>query len=101
MEFFEVISRWPGATHENKIFNISEMHQRFEYNQNDGVLLANNHYTIRNFVLTPVEHPLDVKEWHYNEAHRLTYIMPSAIETWKRRFQCLQTILNNKEGTRS
>lgn len=100
LEFYEIISRWPGATHENKIFNISEIHQRFEYNQMDGggVLLANRNYTVRNFVLTPVENPMNVKEWQYNAAHKLTYLIPKAINIWKKRFKCLQTVLNHKEG---
>lgn len=99
MEFFEMISRWPGATNENKIFNISEMHQRFEYNQLDGILLASKWYANRNFILTPVEHPKNVKEWQFNEAHRVTYNIFETVELWKRRFKCLQTVLNNKEGS--
>lgn len=98
LEFFEIISRWPGATNENKIFNISEIHQRFEYNQMDGILLADKNYTIRNFVLTPVEHPMSVKDWQYNEAHSNAYVIPEAIDIWKKRFKCLQTVLNNREG---
>lgn len=98
MEFHEIISRWPGATHENKIFNISEMHQRFEYNQIEGVLLADQNYTIRPFVMIPVPKPRTSKEWQYNDAHKKTYVIPSTINVWKRRFKCLQTVLNNKEG---
>lgn len=75
------------------------MHQRFEYNQMDGgVMLADKNYTLRSFVLTPVECPRDVKEWRYNEAHKKTYIVPDAVDVWKKRFKCLQTVLNNKEG---
>lgn len=98
LEFFEIISRWPGATHENKIFNISEIHQRFEYNKMDGVLLADYHYANRNFVLAPVEVPRNHRDARYNEAHRRTYAISDAVDLWKRRFKCLQTVLNHKEG---
>lgn len=100
LQFFEMISRWPGGTHENKIFNISEMHQRFEYQPMEGiVLLADKNYAARNFVMVPVEQPHNAKEWKYNEAHRKTYVIPAAVALWKRRFGCLQTVLNNKEGS--
>lgn len=74
------------------------MHQRFEYNQIEGVVLADKNYTLRPFVMIPVEQPSNINEWQYNQAHRKCYIIPKAIDVWKRRFKCLQTILNNKEG---
>lgn len=95
-----MISRWPGATHENKIFNISEVYQRFEYNQIGGVLLADHNYNTRSFVMTPIDSPRTANEWRYNEAHRATYTVPDAIELWKRRFKCLQNVINNAEGMR-
>lgn len=97
-EFYEMISRWPGATHENKIFNISEVYQRFEYNQIGGVLLADHNYNTRSFVMTPIDSPHTANEWRYNEAHSGTYTVPAAIDLWKRRFKCLQTVINNAEG---
>lgn len=93
-----MISRWPGATHENKIFNISEVYQRFEYNQLTGILLADNNYNTRSFVMTPIDNPQTGSEWRYNEAHSSTYTIPDAIDLWKRRFKCLQNVINNAEG---
>lgn len=109
LRFFEMISRWPGGTHENKIFNISKMYQRFEYQQLQQppavtdencavVLLADRNYSSRPFVMVPVEQPRNAAELKYNEAHAKTYVVPEAVALWKRRFVCLQTVLNNKEG---
>lgn len=98
LQFYELISRWPGATQENKIFNISEIHQKFQFNQLDGVLLADNNYPISNFVMTPVEHPRNVQDCMYNDCHKKTYNIDRAVKLWKQRFKCLQTVLNNKEG---
>lgn len=98
LQFFEIISRWPGATQENKIFNISEIHQRFEYHKMDGILLADCNYSNRTFVLTPVEVVRHHKQIKFNEAHSRTYAVKDAVDLWKRRFRCLQTVLNHKEG---
>lgn len=98
LQFYELISRWPGATQENKIFNISEIHQKFQFNQMDGMLLADNNYPSSGFVMTPVEQPENVQECMYNDCHKRTYNIEKAIKLWKQRFKCLQTVLNNKEG---
>lgn len=102
LEFYDIISRWPGSTNENKIFSISEARQRFEYHQLEGVLLAPINYAPNSFVMTPIPNlnlRSSVAEWKYNDSHRKTYSGQTAIDLWKRRFKCLQIILNNKEDT--
>lgn len=99
LEFYEIISRWPGASHENKIFNLTEVFQRFEYtNKMEGVLLANERYVCTNFVLTPIEDAVEINDIRYNEAHRATYNFPKTIQLLKQRFKCLQTVLCHSEG---
>lgn len=100
LEFYDIISRWPGSTNENKIFSISEARQRFEYHQLEGVLLAPVNYAPNSFVMTPILNlRSNVAEWKYNDSHRKTYSGQTSIDLWKRRFKCLQIILNNKEDT--
>ncbi|KAJ6648288.1 putative protein arginine N-methyltransferase 6.1 [Pseudolycoriella hygida] len=99
LSFYELISRWPGATQENKIFNISEIHQKFQFNQLEGVLLADNNYPMSNFVMTPVEQPRNVEDCMYNDCHKNTYNIDKVVKLWKQRFKCLQGVLNNKEDT--
>lgn len=98
LQFYELISRWPGATHANKIFNISEINQKFQFNQLDGVLLADNNYPLSNFVMTPIEQPRNVQDCIYNDCHSKTYNVEKVVTLWKQQFKCLQTVLNNKEG---
>lgn len=105
LEFYEIISRWPGASHENKIFNLSEMYQRFEFTTKmDGVLLANERYSCTNFVMTPIEvcgesnHDNLDKYQRYNEAHKKTYTFCDAVEVLKGRFRCLQNVLAVHDG---
>lgn len=99
LEFFEIITRWPGASHENKIFNLSEMFQRFEFSgKMDGVLLANERYSCTNYVMTPVEAPKNLNENRYNAAHKKTYNFLDAIRLLKSRFKCLQNVLAFQDG---
>lgn len=98
LEFFEIITRWPGASHENKIFNLSEMFQRFEFSgKMDGILLANERYSCTNYVMTPVEVP-KLNEIRYNAAHKKTYNFLDAIRLLKSRFKCLQNVLAFQDG---
>lgn len=64
----------------------------------DGILLANTNYANNGFVYTPVEMVVNQPQVKYNQAHMRTYAVGDAINLWKRRFQCLQTLLNHKEG---
>lgn len=102
LQFFEIISRWPGASHENKIFHLSEMFQRFEFTTKmDGFLLANERYSCTTCVMTPIESPMDLdneKYMRYNMAHRKTYNFPDAIKLLKCRFRCLQNVLAFQDG---
>lgn len=102
LQFYEIISRWPGASHENKIFNLSEMFQRFEFTTKmDGVLLANERYSCTNYVMTPVETSKECendKIARYNLAHKRTYNFFDAIKLLKGRFRCLQNVLAFQDG---
>lgn len=100
-EFFEIITRWPGSSNENNIFNLSEFNQKLESNRyGETYVLANEHYSCSGFVLTPIvnENAMCPSAIQYNESHKLTYIFPQTIELFKRRFQCLTTVLRCKDG---
>lgn len=97
MEFYEVTSRWPGASNENNIFRLSEFNQMLETN-GTSIALANNRYITTDYVMTPAENVNTMPASHFNEAHAATYNFPQAMTLFKRRFQCLQTILKFKDG---
>lgn len=61
--------------------------------------MANCNYATNGFVFTPIELVTQQKQMKYNEAHMRTYAIWDAINLWKRRFKCLQTLLNHKEGS--
>lgn len=104
MEFFEIISRWPGASHENKIFNLSDSFQRFQFSAKlNGVFLANRRYSCTDLVMTPFDIPVihsdsNNKHLKYNAAHEKTYNFFDAINLLRHRFRCLKNALSFNDG---
>lgn len=102
-EFYEIATRWPGASNENNIFNLSEFNQKLEANRfGECFVLANECYACTCYVLTPIElkceQLMSQTQRRYNEAHRQTYVFKKAIDRLKRRFQCLKSVLRCKDG---
>ena len=50
-----VVARWPGSTHDAKIFHESNLKQRFENGEIPGILLGDNGYPCLHYLLTPFE----------------------------------------------
>lgn len=107
MQFHEIISRWPGGTHEKQIYNISETRQRLQRLQmsatcNEAYLLASSRFDGCSFLRTPILNPQDENDEQYNTFHGQTYaLLDSAIGVWKGRFPRLQTIFKNHEGRKT
>lgn len=107
MQFHEIISRWPGGTHEKQIYNISETRQRLQRLQmsatcNEAYLLASSRFDGCSFLRTPILNPQDENDEQYNTCHGQTYaLLDSAIRLWKERFPRLQTIFKNHEGRKT
>lgn len=100
LQFLDFLCRWPGSTHESKIFNISAIKSQLNTdNLSRNYLLANSSYPQLKNILTPISSPKTDPEKKYNSALNSTYNVPQAIELWKKRFKCLTTILANKEET--
>lgn len=93
------MSRWPGGTHENKIFNVCEVNQRFLSGEVNGVLLGNYAYNPTSVIMTCVKQPQHTGEYYYNEALSKTYVAGECMIEWKKRFRCLQTFLACKSHT--
>lgn len=54
----DIVARWPGAVHDDHIFNYSLIKTKFENNVfGDYCLLGHNAYTCRKYLLTPVPEP--------------------------------------------
>lgn len=104
MQFHEIVSRWPGGTHEKQIYNISKTRQRLQAHQMspnciEAYLLASSRFENCSFLRTPIVHPENTVDEQYNNRHFETYkVFDKAIERWKRRFPRLKTVFKNQEG---
>lgn len=66
----------------------------------DGILLGDNGYACRRYLLTPVLRPETDAEIRYDIAHKKTrVIVEQLFGVWKRRFPCLHYGLRTKLST--
>lgn len=84
------MTRWPGSTHDSRIFNNSRVMTRFENHFLPGILLGDNGYPQLPFLFTPLLVPTTAAENRYNAAHKRTRnTVERLFGVWKRRFACL------------
>ncbi|CAH3158070.1 unnamed protein product, partial [Pocillopora meandrina] len=85
-----VISRWPGSTHDSRIFENSNIADKLRGGVLDGILLGDSGYACRAYLLTPILKPKNAGEVRYNTAHRRTRcVIERCFGLLKRRFPCL------------
>lgn len=90
MEILDIVVRHPGSTHDSVIFDRSAVRVRFQQAQIRGILLGDNGYACRPYLLTPLLHPANLQEERYNRAHKRTRNLVERIfGVWKKRFPCL------------
>ena len=98
--FTNIVCRWPGSTHDSRIFDISALCSQFRNGLIDGILLGDGGYPCRHYLMTPVINPTTSKERRYNRAHIATReTVERMFGLWKSRFRCisipLRTSLKN------
>ena len=52
LKFINIVNRWPGSTHDSRIFDNSRICFQFEQNDIDGLLLGDKGYPCRPFLMT-------------------------------------------------
>lgn len=57
MQILDIVVRHPGSTHDSVIFDRSALRVRVEEHQMEGLILGDNGYPCRPYLLTPVIHP--------------------------------------------
>ena len=86
-----IVCRWPGSTHDSRIFDNSVLCYKFENNLIDGLLLGDDGFPCRHYLMTPVNNPVTDKERDYNKAHIATRAkVERTFGVWKQRFRCLR-----------
>ena len=79
-----IVARWPGSTHDSRIFENINIADKLRDGALDGILLGDSGYACRAYLLTPILKPKNV-EVRYNTAHRRT----RCVVELKQRFPCL------------
>ncbi|XP_067669955.1 putative nuclease HARBI1 [Haliotis asinina] len=88
--FLNVVSRWPGATHDATVLSNSALGQHLENTPIDGWLLGDSGYPSRSWLLTPILEAQTYPEERYNNCHSKTRnVIERAFGVLKSRFRCL------------
>lgn len=95
-----IVARWPGSTHDSRIFDNSQLCALLERGEMQGHLVGDNGYACHPYLMTPLLNPQTRPERNYNYSHIQTR---GAIErlfgVWKRRFPCIKDGLRTKLDT--
>lgn len=68
--FTDIVAKWPGSTHDSFVLANSAICQMAEERAfGEGWLLGDSGYSLRPYLLTPVQHPVIVTEERHNKDH--------------------------------
>lgn len=70
-----IVARWPGSTHDARIFNESNVRDHFELNPGNGMLLGDSAYPLLPYLITPLHAPNDETQRRFNRAHCSTRVL--------------------------
>ena len=93
LKFLNIVSQWPGGTHDAFIWSNSRVCEMFENRTiSDGWLLGDSGNPLRPWLMTPVLNPSTRKEQRYNGAHIKTRnVVERSFGVLKARFRCIDT----------
>lgn len=85
-----IVVRWPGSTHDSRIFDECQIKNDFEQGHISGYLLGDPGYACMSYLMTPLRNPVTRAERNYNRVQRSTRsLVERLFGRWKRRFACL------------
>lgn len=87
----DIVARWPGATHDQTIFNNSHIKHRLSSKEfGNCVIVGDRGYENTSYLLTPLQNPTTPAEHLYNESQiRSRNVVERAYGVWKNRFPIL------------
>ena len=98
LKILDIVTGWPGSTHDSRIWNNSNICSSFERGEKEGLLLGDSGYPISPYLMIPYPHPPNSRsKGRFNRAlckGRCT--IERCIGVWKRRWPCLSKKLRCK-----
>lgn len=95
--FTDIVVAWPGSVHDSRIFKNSNLYNRQNTGEINGILLGDSGYALSPFLLTPFSEPQCFGEERYNKIHKKARCtIERSFGQLKRRFHCLGSILRCK-----
>ncbi|XP_054861509.1 putative nuclease HARBI1 [Amphiprion ocellaris] len=86
-----VEAKWPGSVHDSRIFRESNLSNRLQRGEFDGLLLGDRGYPCQPSLMTPYPDPEPGPQQNFNRAHCKTRArVEMTIGLLKARFQCLR-----------
>nr|XP_022910475.1 putative nuclease HARBI1 [Onthophagus taurus] len=93
----DIVVRWPGSTHDSRMFANSAIKMKLERGEVSGIILGHSAYQQTDYLFTPVLNPQTRSERRYNRAHVTTRnSIERTFGLWKSTFRCLQSTLQHK-----
>ncbi|XP_053203851.1 putative nuclease HARBI1 [Panonychus citri] len=93
MKFIHLNARWPGITHDSRVFKDSEPFYILESDERyEGHLLGDSAYPCKKYLLTPLSNPSTLAEMIYQKHIKTRNLVERSIGAWKRRFYCLNDL---------
>lgn len=100
MEIFDIVSRWPGSSHDRRIFRSSRVHAKLENGKMNCILVGDSGYRATTYMFTPFLTTAGQAQIRYNYVQiRTRNVVKRLFGVWKRRFACLQVGLATKLTT--
>ncbi|XP_067145449.1 putative nuclease HARBI1 [Centruroides vittatus] len=97
MKIRNIVARWPGSTHDGRIFSNGSIKEKLHRGYCNGYLVGDGGYPCLPYLTTPFLHPQNRGERRYNKAHsRARNIVERLFGVWKRRFPCMGSCLRTK-----
>ncbi|XP_015124124.1 putative nuclease HARBI1 isoform X2 [Diachasma alloeum] len=92
LDFTNFVARWPGATHDTRVFRHSRIcHLLYQEVYRDALLLGDSGYPDLPFLMTPLRNPQTAAEHLYNEAQiRTRNCIERCFGVWARRFAVVE-----------
>ena len=95
--FTNMVARWYGSAHDSRIFHNSALRDDLENGVLNGIILGDNGYPCKRYLMTPFLNPQTPAEIRFNRAHKKTRNkIECAFGVWKRRFPVLSTPIRIK-----